>query len=142
MAIRFIAAKKPITIDRGENRKLKVSVEVPQPVSLDEMIDWAGGKDAFFKWSLAKVKTDAKNAGRNKGNAASETATDEMVTKDVQAEVKGWVIGRDRANSGRVARDNNAKAIAALENAKKTGQALSAEELLALLTGAGDSDEE
>lgn len=139
--MRFVSAKKPITIDRGDNGKLKVSVEIPRPDSLDEFIQWAGGKDTFFKWAVSKLTTDAKNAGRNKGNAATETATDEMVTSDVQREVKTFVIGRDRANSGRIAKDNNARAIAALENAKKTGTALSAEELLQLLTGAGDSEE-
>lgn len=140
MPIRFVAAKKPITIDRGDGNKLKVSVEYPTFDKLSELVESAGGESQFFKWALAKLRTDAKNAGRNKGNAATETATDEMVTKDVQTEVKTFVIGRDRANSGRIAKDNNARAIAALENAKKTGQALSAEELLALLTGGGDEE--
>ena len=115
----FVKSKKPVKRDHPTLGKVQAEVEYPQPKTLKDLIDWAGNEENLVLFGQNAIRDGAKRAAGTAIANAPETSTLEMVVIDAQNASRNFKFGGDRANSGREAKERNARAIAALESGKE-----------------------
>lgn len=111
-------------------RDILAKVEFGQFDSLDEAIQEAGGEAKFLEWVNSKKEADAKVGPRNYGRVAPAEQTDEQIIEKMRDLARTHSLASARTGIGA---KKKAEAFDELANVIRSNEAVSREDLLAML---------